>query len=170
MKRIDVLWSAGAVGLLLMTGCVQTVFDEPPEPEMVLLEGRPDSVLLCSPVLSPPDEETIGPNSGPVTLKSGRHEALIRGGAVDRQQRIIFAPERSDTVSIRFEGEEQLHFRTPVALFVSVAHCPADEKERTWHIWRRGEGNALDQKLRTHRKGDLRWTWIESASVFMIAN
>lgn len=171
MTRSDVLRSAGAVGLLLLIGCVQRIPDDLPAREVVLFEGRPDSILACGPDTSPPDSAYLGPGSGRVRLRSGLHQADIPSGAVEEWQWVRLQPERGNNVSVRFEGEKKIHFLEPVTLVVSIARCSSDQKKGTWHIWRRGEGNGESQRLVTGLPGnDGRRTRIDSASVFMIAN
>lgn len=168
MTRSTVLRSVGVVGLLLGAGCAQTISHGPPARETVLEERRLRSVLVCSPDLS--DEQDISPGQAR-HLRTVSHEVRITGGGGPNATRVRLGLASRDTVSVRLEGDTSLTFSPLARLDMSIAHCTEAQKGQELYIWRRGEGNAPDQKLATQRIGqDILRTWISHASVFMIAN
>lgn len=168
-ERTPFLFIAAAI-FLSVSGCVSARVQNPSREE-VLDVDTPSVFLSCaSATLPPADRKQIGPGGG--RLQSGDHELNIPPTAVPDTRPFTLEQERGDRVGVAVNRTvPPVHFARTAVMTVDFSRCgDSDVGDVDWHVWRMDSTGVGGQKLRTVLAGRRAITFIDSTSVYMIAN
>lgn len=144
---------------------------QPPPGEDVIGVGTPGAVLTCAQAGVPvkPDTQVVG--SAPATMRAGASELRIPGNAMPGSRRLIFSRAPGNQVGVAVDSAVHFVNGQSARLIIDVSDCPDSViTDTTWFVWRVHQGRGQSQKLSTQINPARAITWIDSTSVFMIAN